>query len=221
MLSAFLQNGQTDAYTIKASLKVEGLPAEYAAYGEQDFVTWVKGNRSKTEMSSMMGTNITYFDGTTLTSLNDMMGNKTGYTATNAELEAADKGDKDKPKPKVEYTTEKKNIAGYECTKAIITSLTKEKKESIVYVWVTDKLKPASMPKKSRRGEFDFGDLKGVPMALEASADNNGQPIKIIMTTTEVNTAAFDEAVLKPDTKDYKMMSYTEFAEKMKAMQGQ
>src|SRR5947209_13599186 len=73
--------------TIKMSIKMEGLPAEYAAYGEYDITTYLKGDKSKTEVSNMMMNNQVYFDGKMVTSLTDAMGNKSGYTATKEEME--------------------------------------------------------------------------------------------------------------------------------------
>jgi hypothetical protein len=210
-----------DNYTIKMSLKIEGMPAEYAAYGEQDIVTYVKGDKTKTEMNSMMGSNVSYFDGKKMTSLSDMMGNKSGFSATKEELENGDKKDKNEAKPKIEYTNEKKTIAGYECTKALVKSLDKEKKENVITVWVTDKLKPMSPEaRKARRGGFDLGDIKGQPLAMEASQSSNGMDMKIMMTATEVSTSPIDDAVFVPNTDGYNMMSYKDYMDKMKAMQG-
>jgi hypothetical protein len=220
LLCAAMMNAQ-DNYTIKMSLKIEGMPAEYAAYGEQEITTYVKGDKTKTEMTSMMGSNKSYFDGKNLTSLNDMMGNKSGFTASKEEMEKMDKKGKEEAKPKVEYTTEKKTIAGYECTKALVKSVDNDKKENVITVWVTDKLKPTSPEaRKARKGAFDLGDLKGQPLALEAAQSANGMDVKIIMTATEVSTNPLDDSVFTPNTSGYKMMTYSEYMEKMKAMQG-
>lgn len=219
LLCAALTNAQ-DNYTVKMSMKIEGMPAEYAAYGEQEIITHVKGDKSKTEMSGMMGTNITYYDGKKLTSLNDMMGNKSGFSATKEELES-DKKKKDEAKPKIEYTTEKKMIAGYECTKAIVTSIDKDKKENVITVWITEKLKPASPEsRKARKSSFDLGDIKGLPLALEANQVSNGMDLKIVMTATEVSTTPINDSVFVPNTDGYQMLGYKEYMEKMKAAQG-
>ncbi len=151
VLTSSLLSAQ-DNYTIKISIKTEGLPAEMAAYGEQDMITYMKGDKSKTDISSMMFSSTVYFDGQKMTSLTDAMGNKTAYTATKEELEASDKGEKTE-KPKIEYTTEKKMIAGYECTKAVLTSVGKDKKETKTTVWTTEKIKNNHMSSgKARKG---------------------------------------------------------------------
>jgi hypothetical protein len=203
-------------YTMKMSMKMEGLPPEYAAYGEYDITTYIKGDKTKTEVSNMMANSTIFFDGKTMTSLSDAMGNKTGYTATKEEMEAAEKNEK-KDKPKVEYTTEKKTIAGYECTKAIVTQTGKDKKEVKTIVWTTDQLKINPEARKSFRGNMtDLGDIKGHPLSFESSQNANGMDVKMIMTTTEISTSAVDDAVFSVNTDGYKMMTYKEYMDQMK-----
>jgi hypothetical protein len=209
-----------DNYTIKMSLKTEGLPAEYAAYGEQEITTYLKGDKSKTEMSGMMGSNVVFYDGNKMTSLMDQMGNKIGFTASKEELEAAEKEAKAE-KPKIEYTTEKKQIAGYECTKAIVTSVGKDKKEMKTTVWYTEKIKSNQSHARKASGRIDLGDLKGQPLAMEMNMNQNGMDMKVTMTTTEVSTTALDDATFAINTDGYKMMTYKEMMDKQKAaMQG-
>ncbi len=214
-LSAIAQEN----YTMKMTVKTEGLPPEYAAYGEQDIVTYLKGDKSKTEVNSMMFNTTVFYDGKTLTSLSDMMGNKSGYTATKEELESQDKNKS--AKPKIEYTSEKKNIAGYECTKAIATSVGPDKKEKTTILWITDKIKyDKNRSKTAGRGMTDFGDLKGHPLGMEMSQEMQGSEMKIVMTTTEVSTKPIDDSVFAINTEGYKMMTYQQFQDQMKAMQG-
>lgn len=208
-------------YTVKMNMHIEGLPPEYSAMADMDMVTYVKGDKMKTETTGMMGSSVTYFDGTKLTSLNDQMGNKFGYTATKEEIEAGDKNDKSE-KPKIEYTTETKNIAGYECTKAIVTSVDKDKKEKKMTVWTTDKLTYAhrGIVRAQGRGGMDLSELKGYPLAMESSENRNGQEMKFVIAATDVSTAAVDDAVFNVSTEGYKMMTYKEMLEKRKAMGG-
>ncbi|MCW3076724.1 MAG: hypothetical protein JWO32_1333 [Bacteroidetes bacterium] len=207
--------------TVKMNVKVEGLPPEYAGFGEQEIVNSIKGDKHKSEMSSMMGSNITVFDGKKLTSLNEQMGSKTGYTATKEEMDADKAKDKAKEtKPKIEYTTDKKTIAGYECTKAIVTSVGKDKKENKMTVWVTDKIKtPESGKSGNRRGMMDLGDLKGYPLEMEMSANQQGMDMKIMVTTSEVSTAPIDDSVFNVSTDGYKMSTYAEYKAEMKKME--
>jgi hypothetical protein len=205
-------------YTVKMKVKAEGLPAEYAAYAEQDVTTYIKGDNLKSERSGMMASSITYYDGKKMTSLTEAMGNKTGFTATKEELEAFDKTEKTE-KPKIEYIAEKKMVAGYECSKALITSMGKDKKENVSTVWCTDKIKYAhSQANKGGKGMLDLSELKGYPLAMEMSMNQNGMEMKIIMTATEILTSPIDDSVFAINTDGYKMMTYKEMIEKQKMM---
>jgi hypothetical protein len=219
----FLQINAQDNFTVKMSFKIEGLPEEYAGMAENDIVTYMKGDKSKTEVTSMMMSQIIVNDGEVSTTLMEQMGNKTGWTMTKAEMEAEEKeANAKKTKPTIEYTTEKKTIAGYECTKAIVTSVSgKEKKEVKTIVWYTEKLKqPSTAKSKGKRGGMmggpDLTELKGFPMQTEMTANNQGMDMKMISTVTEVSTAAIDDAVFKVSTDGYKMMTYKELKEQMK-----
>jgi hypothetical protein len=218
LLLSFSAIGQEN-YTMKMNIKTEGLPPEYAAYGEQDIVTYMKGEKSKTEVTSMMLTSTVYYDGKTMTSLSDVMGEKSGWTATKEELEADN--DKKESKPKIEYTSEKRNIAGYECQKAIITNKGKDNKENKTIVWVTDKIRYDNKHRRpSGRNMADFGDLKGHPLAMEMTQNYQGTEMKIIMTTTEVLTTPIDDSVFEVNTDGYKMMTYAEMKGKVKPVIG-
>ena len=209
-----------DNYTVKMNMKIEGLPPEYAGFGEQEMINYVKGDKYKNEVSSMMMTSISAFDGAKLTSITEQMGNKTGFTATKEELDAADKNDKPEAKPKIEYTNDKKTIAGYECSKAIVTSVGKDKKENKMNVWVTDKIKSNQAQGKKRGGRgmsMDLGDLKGYPLEMEMSQSQQGMDMKILISATEVLTTPIDDAIFTVSTDGYKMMTYKEMQEKMKA----
>jgi hypothetical protein len=216
----YIQLNAQDNMTIKMSVKVEGLPEEYAGMAEFDVVTYMKGEKSKTEVTSMMGSQIFLNDGAITTALFEQMGNKTGWTMTKAEAEADEKESAaKKQKPSIEYTTEKKTIAGYECTKAIVTSMVgkdKEKKEVKTDVWFTDKIKmPGTLKGKKGMGP-DLSDLKGYPMQTEMSMNQGGMEMKMISTATEVDTKAIEDGVFKVSTEGYKMLTYKEMKDQQK-----
>lgn len=210
-----------DNLTVKMSVKVDGLPPELSGMAESEMVIYTKGEKTKEEQTSMMGSSTTINDGKTTTMLIEQMGEKTGWTATNEEIEAANAKDKNADKPKIEYLTDKKTIAGYECTKAIVTMIGKDKKETKTTVWFTEKLKYSPSKTKGRRGaNMNFGDLKGRPLEIELSMNQQGMDMKVMVTTTEVSTSAIDDSVFKADVTGYKMMTYKEMQEKMKAAEG-
>lgn len=209
-----------DNYTIKSTLKIEGMPPEMAAMADMDMVTHVKGEKVKTESTGMMGSRVMVYDGTKSIMLSDMMGNKMGYTQTKAEMDANDK-DTPPAKPVFEYTNEKKMIAGHECTK-VLMKITVDKQPTTNVLWVTDKLpiKPNKYSSDRSRGSYDFSELKGYPLSMEFSMSRNGQTMTMVITATEINTTPVDDSVFVLDTSDYKMMTYKEMMEKVKAMGG-
>ena len=209
-----------DNYVIKMAVKIEGLPAEYAAMGEMDIINTIKGEKIKTERNGMMESSVSVYDGKKMISLTEAMGQKMGFTATKEELEASDKDTKT-PKAKFEYTSEKKMIAGYEATKVLMT--TSEKKEDVVTLWVTEKVKymHPEANKAAGKGMLDLSELKGYPLAMEMNQSANGMAMKIIMTTTEISTGPIDDSVFVLNTDGYKLMNYKEMQAKQKAMMGQ
>jgi hypothetical protein len=226
IVAAFLSLGLTtlaqESLTIKMVNKIKGLPPEYEAMGEMEILTYMKGEKTKTEVSSMMVTSTSVNDGEKITSITEQMGNKTGFTMSKAEMDEAEKKEKEKPnKPKIEYTTEKKTIAGYECTKVIITNIDKDKKENKTVAWVTEKIKRPASP-RGRGGMMgpDVGDLKGFPMEMNFKQNQQGMELDITMTVTEVKTDNLADSVFKIDTEGYKISTYKEMQEQMKAMQG-
>lgn len=211
-----------DNYTVKSSVKIEGLPAEYSAFGESDKVTYIKDNKSKVETSNMMGSTIEVFDGNKMTVLMEQMGDKSGWSATKEEMEKAkEEPKKDAVKPKVETTTEKKAIAGYDCVKSIVTVTDKDKKQMKINIWHTDKIKkPVTGSSKKKGGmsggNFDFAEITGYPMSVDFETENQGMKIKYVETVNEVSTEKLDDAVFKADTEGYKMMTYAEYREQIK-----
>ena len=67
---------------------------------------------------------------------------------------------------------------------------------------------------------FDFGDLKGYPLKVEMESNQNGMEIKILIIATEINTKPIDDSVFQINTDGFSMMSYSEYMEKLKSMQG-
>lgn len=208
-------------FTIKMSMKIEGLPTEYAAFGEQETVTYIKGEKSKIEIVSMMMNQTLTFDGQKQIILNETIGNKTGCILTKQEMEALENKDKKDTKTTVEYLSDKKIIANYECTKAIITSLDKEKKETKMTVWFTEKIINDLSKKYKLKAKNipNFADLKGYPLEIEINMEKNGTSIKIISKATEIKTEVLSDDVFKINTEGYEMLNYKEYSEKLKMLE--
>lgn len=81
----------------------------------------IKGAKSRTEIATGMGNQISIIDYTEKTKIGliDMMGQKYAIKSTAEEIE---KENAKEPKATVEYTSETKVIAGYTCKKAIVTT---------------------------------------------------------------------------------------------------
>ena len=109
--------------TYKITIEGSAVTDEMKAMMPKTMIMTVKGNKAKMEMSmGAMGKSITISDGDTKTaiSLMDMMGQKIAIKSSQEEIE---KEMTESPEMKVEVTGETKEILGYECKKAIITSV--------------------------------------------------------------------------------------------------
>ncbi|MCD4747429.1 MAG: hypothetical protein K8R58_14125 [Bacteroidales bacterium] len=132
----------------------------------------IKGNKSKSEMKTAMGTQtgISNGDDQTAIILMDMMGQKIAVNSTTEEIE---KELAEMPEPNIEYSNETKEIAGYSCKKAIITIKDKDtNEETVLNVYYTDEL-------GSKELNFQnpiFKDINGA--MLEYEIDANGMNMK-------------------------------------------
>ncbi len=194
-------------------MKIEGLPPEQAAMmGDMETKVTFKNGKSLTEVNSMMFSQQMAADDNGMTMLMEQMGNKIAVKQTKAEIEKEEAKMKDKsPDPKIEYINETKTIAGYECKKAIITVVDKDKKENKVEMWYSEKF---DNPNKEGRGRGQniMKGLKGVPFEYSSSMGT----MKIKMVAKEVSTDPVADSKFVLSTDGYKMMTMDE----IKAMQG-
>ena len=212
-LSALSLNAQIKEGTITYAMTMEGLPPEQAAMiGDMELKSTFKNAKVLTEMSSMMFTNQTLVDDKGMTMLMEQMGNKIAVKQTKEEMEKEEAKQKDKPAdPKIEYTTETKTIAGYECKKAIVTMVGKDKKEEKMDIWYSDKFENLNKEGKGRGQSFMKG-LKGVPFEYSGAQG----PMKFKMVAKEVSIEPVADSKFELSTEGYKMMTMDE----LKAMQG-
>lgn len=137
----------------------------------------IRDANSRMEMSMGMGSNITIFNSETKTgaTLMDMMGQKMGMKITPEDLE---KEIAENPQVTVTIVDETKEIAGYECQKAILRIKEKNSdKETEVAVFYTDKLGSGGINYNNPM----FKDIQGV--MLEYTVKEG----KIEMTFTAVS----------------------------------
>ena len=213
-LSALSLNAQIKEGIITYAMTMEGLPPEQAAMiGDMELKSTFKNTMVLTEMSSMMFTNQTLVDDKGMVMLMEQMGNKIAVKQTKEEMEKEEAKQKEKPAdPKIEYTTETKTIAGYECKKAIVTTISgKDKKEEKIEMWYCDKFENPNKEGKGR-GQNIMKGLKGVP--FEYAGGQGGMKFK--MVAKEVSIEPVADSKFELSTEGYKMMTMDEF----KAMQG-
>jgi hypothetical protein len=213
-LSALSLNAQIKEGIITYAMTMEGLPPEQAAMiGDMELKSTFKNTMVLTEMSSMMFTNQTLVDDKGMVMLMEQMGNKIAVKQTKEEMEKEEAKQKEKPAdPKIEYTTETKTIAGYECKKAIVTTISgKDKKEEKMEIWYSDKFENLNKEGKGRGQSFMKG-LKGVPFEYSGAQG----PMKFKMVAKEVSIEPVADSKFELSTEGYKMMTMDE----LKAMQG-
>jgi GLPGLI family protein len=212
-LTALSLNAQIKEGYILYDMKIEGLPPEQAAMmGDMETKVTFKNGKALTEVTSMMFSQQMVVDETGMTMLMEQMGNKIAMKQTKEEMEKAEAKVKEKPAdPKIEYTNETKTIAGYECKKAIITTVGKDKKEEKMEMWYSDKFENPNKEGKGR-GQNVMKGLKGMP--FEYAGGQGGMKFK--MTAKEVSTDPVADSKFTLSTEGYKVMT----ADEIKAMQG-
>jgi GLPGLI family protein len=210
-LSALSLNAQIKEGSITYDMKMEGLPPEQAAMmGDMELKSSFKNGKALVEMNSMMFTNITAINDDGMIMLIESMGNKMAVKQTKAEMEKA--AEKEKvADPKIEYLNETKTIAGYECKKAVVTVVGKDKKEEKMDIWYSDKFDNPNKDGKGRGQSFLKG-FKGLPFEYTMAQG----PMKFTMIAKSVSTDPIDDTKFAPSTEGYKLMTMDEF----KAMQG-
>ncbi|MES2763697.1 MAG: hypothetical protein V4677_15890 [Bacteroidota bacterium] len=210
-LTALSLNAQIKEGTITYNMTLQGLsPEEAAMMGDMESVMSFKTGKSLTEASSIMGSSTFLFDETGMLMLQDQMGNKTGMKQTKEEMEKEAAKEKTAD-PKIEYTDETKTIAGYECKKAIVTVVTKDKKEEKMDVWYSDKFENTNKEGKGQGQDFRKG-LKGMPFEYGMSLGT----LKIKFVAKSVSTDPVPDSKFVLSTEGYKMMTMDE----MKSMRG-
>jgi GLPGLI family protein len=176
---------------------------DMAAMMPTESVIRFKGPMSRVDMSMGMGiSSATIMNNKSgeVVSMTDMMGNKTAIRVSAEENRKLSK----ESEPSVEFTADKKDIAGYPCKKALLKN---DKGGEPMEIYYTDKI----AARYSNTNEWS--KINGFP--LEYTMRQNGITMK--MTATEVSPEKINDELFKiPD--DYKMMTMEEM---MKMMGGE
>jgi hypothetical protein len=151
----------------------------------------VKGSKARTEMNTGAGTQIGIVDyvAKTKVALINMMGQKYAYKQTAQDIE---KENAEQPKGTVNVTNETKNIVGYICKKAIVTS-DEDGVKSTYEVWFTEELgnKDANFTNPL------YKDINGVMM--EFIIKNPQFSMKLSVTSVEKKAVAAKDFEIPAD----------------------
>ncbi|MES1226781.1 MAG: DUF4412 domain-containing protein [Bacteroidota bacterium] len=152
----------------------------------------------------------------------NMMGMKKGFNATIDELTADTKKTDSSDKPKVKYFDDVKEIAGYKCKKAIVTSKNPQTGDPMdATIWYCPDLIMPKINTGGGMGGNPLGNLSesitGFPMEMSMDL---GQQGTMTMKTTKVDLKAEikDDEFKVPS--DYELKTYKEFKKEMGSMMG-
>lgn len=161
----------------------------------------IKGEKSRMEMSMGMGSTIVVFNGEDKSgfTLMDIMGQKYAMNMTTEELE---KDIEKEPDVDVEVTGETKEIAGYECKKALVRSKESGAEDLEMVVYFTDELGSGMLNYNNPM----FKDVQGVMMEYSMKENNMNMTFTAISVTKE---KIKDEEFVIPE--GYNVMSMSDF----------
>ena len=181
------------------------LDAQTIANLPRESVMYFKNDLSKVEVAMPLGKTIMLANNKTGdgTMLMDMMGKK---YAIKTNMEDLKKQNKSFEKPKIELTRQTKMIAGYSCTKAIITVNT-ESGEKSFDAWFTNELKA----KNSISSQID--GING--FLMEFVNNQNGMNMKMTERSVEVKDIADSEFEIP---KDYEITTMEDLQKNMGGM---
>lgn len=175
--------------TITYSMSFEGLPPEAAAMmAASEMKTFIKKEMLRTDMNMGFAKTITISDlkNQIFILLADAMGQKTMIKTTPQDTV---KREEKSTVPTIKYLDDTKEIAGYKCKKAEITTIDKEWKSHILSVYYTDEL-----PYSNYNSQFE--GLKGCAMEFEI---NEGGVIMKITVKKVSREAVTDDTFAIPE----------------------
>lgn len=156
----------------------EQMNAQLAMLGDMTTTTYFKNDKSRSETNHpMAGTTVFIADNSANKSIifmdNAMMGKK--YVEGSVQP-----SEEDLKNIKVDKTTEKKNILGYDCTKYNI-SMVKDGADVKMTVYATDKLKAITQQ------TANFGDkFTGFPLLMNFAVEQQGMKLDLNIEVTDI-----------------------------------
>lgn len=180
LLSLQLQ-AQIKEGTIKYKTTMFGGPSGSSVIGQTVMIIYFNKEKSLTEMATPAYGMRTLTDSKGMLMLMEGRGSKMYSRKTNEEIEA-DKRALKVNEPVVTIQKEKKNILGYECTKAIVVTKTATGVSSSTTIWYTDKIQCVAASGIMNMDALK--KLKGMPLEVEMQQG----PMKSTMTAIEVSS---------------------------------
>lgn len=190
--------------TYAISFENSGLPPEaLAMFKGAESVVYIKGDKRRVDMNTAMQNTSSVSDlkaKTTVMTM-DVMGQKYLIKMNEADLK---KEKESAPATTIKYIDETKEIAGYKCKKAEVTSKSKDGKENTVVVFYTDEI-----PTNDLKNTFE--GLKG--FALEYSIYQGG--IQMTFSTKSISKDAIADSKFELPKEGYKETTLEELQKSM------
>ncbi len=196
--------------TYEITMEGANLPPEAKGmFAGSELSVYMKGTKSRTDVSIAMQNNSTISDLKTGTSviLMEIMGNK-------YKIKSDPSKEEKNTDVSVKYLDETKTVAGYKCKKAEITFKDETGNKQTSTIWYTEDILNHMGASTSNN---QYKDIKGMPLEYEMNADR-GTKMKMTAKTVSKETV--------PDSKfeipaDYKETTMEELQKEMiKMMQG-
>ncbi len=190
--------------TYAISFENSGLPPEALQMLKgAESVVYIKGDKRRVDMNTAMQSTTSVMDSkskTVLTTM-DVMGQKYLIKMNESDMK---KEKETAPVTTIKYMDETKEIAGYKCKKAEVTTKTKEGKEETIIVYYTEEI-PSSDVKST------FEGLKGMP--LEYTISQGG--VKMTFSTKTIVKEPVPDAKFELAKEGYKETTLEELQKEM------
>jgi GLPGLI family protein len=157
-------------------------------------VVYIKGNRSRTEMVSSLGTQSTISDGKDVTILKEYGEQKYMIRLTPEDWRDANRKNDD---ISFSFTPETKTIAGYQCKKAI----GKHRDGTTFIAWYTNDLEP-----ENKDFQYTTKALPGLAMEYETTLGN----LKVTYTVSKVSLAPVPASKFDLPKAGFRILTYKE-----------
>lgn len=196
--------------TYEVNVEGENMPPEaMAMFAGSESTIYIKGSKSRSDMTMGFQSTTTISDAKTGTSVSllEMMGNK-------YKIKSEPEKDEKTPDVTMKYLDETKEIAGYKCKKAEMTYKSETGEQAVSAIWYTEEISNyLGNDKRSSR----FKGIKGMPLEYEMSMERG---MKMKMTAKTVSKESVPDSKFEVPA-GYKEVTVEEMQkDMMKMMQG-